>query len=113
MAANPSLGAKWWCPSSALARVPGEDLPHATCRKLWSELDIICSSRPRTLADYVTSIGDQDRVLNMLVGDTQRLRVNAELGFATHQPLPVDVMPAYTRQVKGGYTRRLAEPSAG
>lgn len=62
------------------------------------------------------SIGDQDKVLNMLVGDTQRIWIYADRGFAAPEPLPVDVTPAYARLVQGGYppdADSLVEPSAG
>src|SRR5690242_19165665 len=42
---------------------------YATCRKIWPDLDVICSSRPQALATYIASIGGEDKVINMLVGD--------------------------------------------
>jgi uncharacterized SAM-binding protein YcdF (DUF218 family) len=47
---------------------------YATCRKIWPEVDVICTSLPLPLAEYIETIGDVDRVLNMLVGDTQRIQ---------------------------------------
>ena len=76
----------------------------ATCQKLWPELDVICSSRPQSLSDYIESIGDEDKVLNMLVGDTQRIWVYADQGFAAPQDVPAQVMGAYSRLVAEGYT---------
>lgn len=35
----------------------------ATCQKLWPELEVVCSSRPQRLVDYIASIGNQDKVL--------------------------------------------------
>ena len=80
---------------------------YATCQKLWPELDVVCTSRPQTLNDYITSIGDQDKVLNMLVGDTQRIWVYADQGFAAPQLMTLDVREAYERLVAADYTRRL------
>lgn len=65
------------------------------------------ASRPMPLDDYVTSIGDVDRVINMLVGDTQRIVKYAELGFAIRQDLPSLVEAAYQRLVEAGFTTRL------
>jgi uncharacterized SAM-binding protein YcdF (DUF218 family) len=84
---------------------------YATCQKLWPELDVICSSRPQSLTDYIATIGDEDKVLNMLVGDTQRIWVYADHGFAAPQTVPRDAMAAYERLVARGYIRRLIEPS--
>jgi len=85
---------------------------YATCQKLWPELDVVCSSRPQSLPDYIASIGDQDKVLNMLVGDTQRIWVYANEGFAAPQPITNEAMAAYERLVAAGYTSRLVEPRA-
>ncbi|HEY3514622.1 MAG TPA: YdcF family protein [Kribbella sp.] len=80
---------------------------YATCRKLWPDTEPICASQPLPLEQYVASIGDADRVLNMLVGDTQRIDVFAEKGFAIPQPVPAAVRAAYAGLVEAGYTRRL------
>lgn len=80
---------------------------YATCRLLWPDVDVRCASLPLSLDDYVASIGDPDRVVNMLVGDTQRIDVYAERGFAIPQPLPQDVRDAFQALVQAGYTTRL------
>lgn len=80
---------------------------YATCRQMWPDVEVLCSSRPLSLDDYVASIGDVDRVINMLVGDTQRIEVYAERGFAIPQPIPADVHAALQRLISRGYTRRL------
>ncbi|MFE5285117.1 hypothetical protein ACFRAQ_09125 [Nocardia sp. NPDC056611] len=53
------------------------------------------------------SIGDVDRVINMLVGDTQRIWIYPERGWAIEQDVPADVREAYARLVEAGFTRRL------
>ncbi|GAB3579140.1 YdcF family protein [Amycolatopsis endophytica] len=80
---------------------------YATCRKLWPEVDVLCASRPQPLDEYVESIGDVDRVITMLVGDTQRITVYAERGFAIDQLVPEPVRAAYERLRAGGFTGRL------
>lgn len=80
---------------------------YATCKKVWPEVDVICSSRPLALDEYVASIGDVAKVVDMLVGDTQRIDVYAELGFAIPQEMPVEVRVAFDRLVQAGYTSRL------
>ncbi|MFD7841459.1 YdcF family protein [Nocardia sp. NPDC059764] len=80
---------------------------HAICRKRWPGVDVTCASLPLALDDYVTSIGDVDRVMNMLVGDTQRVWAYPAKGWAIEQEVPSQVMAAYQRLVEAGYTRRL------
>ncbi|MGH3622082.1 MAG: YdcF family protein, partial [Sciscionella sp.] len=55
---------------------------YATCRRVWPEVEVVCSSRPLPLDEYIASIGDADRVITMLVGDTQRITEYARCGFA-------------------------------
>lgn len=80
---------------------------YATCRKIWPEIAVRCSSSRLPLDEYVDSIGDVDRVINMLVGDTQRIEEYAERGFAITQEIPEEVRCAFRRLVGAGYTRRL------
>ncbi|CCH18223.1 YdcF family protein [Micromonospora lupini] len=80
---------------------------YATCKKLWPGVDIICASDPLSLDDYAIGIGDPKKVIDMLVGDTQRIDKYAELGFAIPQQMPDDVRAAYRRLVDAGYTSRL------
>ncbi|SDI16530.1 hypothetical protein SAMN05192558_101344 [Actinokineospora alba] len=80
---------------------------YATCRKVWPEVEVICSSRPLPLDEYIATIGDVDRVITMLVGDTQRITQYARLGFAIEQDVPEPVHAAYQRLVDAGFTSRL------
>ncbi|MCA1280353.1 YdcF family protein [Saccharopolyspora sp. 7B] len=79
----------------------------ATAQRRWPEAEFRCAATRQSLADYVESIGDPDRVITMLVGDTQRITRYAELGFAAPQPVPAEVHEAYLRLVEAGYTGRL------
>ncbi|MGV9664813.1 YdcF family protein [Nocardia niigatensis] len=80
---------------------------YAICRKRWPEVDVVCGSLPLALDEYVASIGDVNRVINMLVGDTQRIWVYAEKGWATEQDVPSHVRASYGRLVEAGFTSRL------
>jgi uncharacterized SAM-binding protein YcdF (DUF218 family) len=79
----------------------------ATCRKLWPEVEPQCAATPLPLRDYIDSIGDDARVITMLVGDTQRIRVYADRGFAIPQPVPSDVDDAMSLLIEAGYSDRL------
>ncbi|MFE6862558.1 YdcF family protein [Nocardia sp. NPDC057668] len=80
---------------------------YAICRKRWPEVEVTCASRAVPLDDYVAGIGDVDRVINTLVGDTQRLWVYPALGWAIEQPVPDRVRKAFSRLVDAGFVRRL------
>ena len=80
---------------------------YATGRKLWPGVDVICGSRPLPLDDYLTTIGDPNFAVDMLVGDTQRVIEYPKAGYAIEQDIPDDVYAAYQRLVAAGYTSRL------
>ncbi|NMH98036.1 YdcF family protein [Pseudonocardia acidicola] len=80
---------------------------YAMCRLRWPDIDVVCASQPLPLDDYIEGIGDVDRVINMLVGDTQRIWVYAEKGWAAPQDIPEPVRDAYDRLVAAGFTRRV------
>ncbi len=80
---------------------------YATCRKVWPEVDVLCSAQSLPLNEYIDSIGDVDRVITMLVGDTQRITEYARRGFAVPQHMPDNVHTAFQRLVDAGYTARL------
>lgn len=80
---------------------------YATARKAWPEVEIISASTPMTLNEYVDSIQDARLVIDMLVGALQRLLIYPEQGFMIEQPVPEDVLEAYERLCREGFTSRL------
>lgn len=68
-------------------------------------MEVTCYSLPLALDDYVTSIGDPQKVVDMLVGNTQRIAAYAERGFAIAQPMPAEVRAAFV--VAAGYVSCL------
>ncbi|MEU5985073.1 YdcF family protein [Streptomyces sp. NPDC047434] len=82
---------------------------YATARKLWPEVEIVSASSPMTLQDYVDDIGDARLVIDMLVGALQRLLIYPEQGFMISQQVPADVIEAYERLCRRGFTSRLLQ----
>ncbi|MER6443633.1 YdcF family protein [Streptomyces venezuelae] len=80
---------------------------YATARKLWPEVEVLCASEPLDLEAYVKSIGDEKLVLDMLVGDFQRVVEYPKHGFAIAQDVPGIVHAAFERLVRQGFTSRL------
>ncbi|MFF8573134.1 YdcF family protein [Streptomyces sp. NPDC015408] len=85
---------------------------YATACKLWPEVEIISASSPMTLNEYVDSLGDARMVIDMLVGALQRLLVYPEQGYLISQPVPADVVEAYERLCRSGFTSRLLTTEA-
>ncbi|MDX3067823.1 YdcF family protein [Streptomyces scabiei] len=80
---------------------------YATARKLWPDVEIVSASTPMTFNDYVDSIQDARLVIDMLVGALQRLLIYPEHGFMISQPVPDDVVEAYERLCREGFTSRI------
>ncbi|MGW5264153.1 YdcF family protein [Microbispora sp. NPDC004025] len=79
---------------------------YATARRLWPEVEVVCSSEPLTLADYVRAIGDEKFVIDMLVGDLQRVIEYPGRGFAIAQEVPEVVRAAYEALLRAGFDSR-------
>jgi uncharacterized SAM-binding protein YcdF (DUF218 family) len=84
---------------------------YATFRKVWPEKDPIVTSPQVTFDEYLQTYSNEsltvDDVISIMVGDTQRIRVYAEMGFQIPQEMPTDVWDAYERLVDAGYGSRL------
>lgn len=79
----------------------------ATAGKVWPELQVVCTSERLPFPDYLNGIGDQRLVVDMLVGDLQRVIEYPRQGFAVEQDVPIEVEKAYQRLVDRGFTSRL------
>ncbi|MEU9745254.1 YdcF family protein [Streptomyces niveus] len=80
---------------------------YATASKLWPEVEFVSASAPMTLKEYADSIQDARLVIDMLVGALQRLLIYPAQGFMISQPVPEDVLEAYERLCRQGFTSRL------
>lgn len=81
----------------------------ATLKKLWPEKDCIVTSPPIPFDQYPTKELPKERVINIMVGDLQRIKVYAEKGFQISQEIPVNVWSAYEKLVELGYTEHLVK----
>lgn len=79
----------------------------ATCQLMWPTVEVVCTSEPLKLADYIQSIGDERLVIDMLVGDLQRVIEYPKQGFSAPQDVPDDVIAAYSRLVDAGFDSRM------
>ncbi len=86
---------------------------YATARKLWDGVDVVCVSAPMEFSEYVDGIGDARLVIDMLVGALQRLVLYPRHGFMIEQEVPGDVLAAYRRLCRAGFTSRLVAEGGG
>ena len=83
----------------------------ATFKKLWPGKEIILSSSPESLDQYLARYAsaelDPDFVVSIMVGDLQRIREYPARGYQIEQDIPDFVWQAYEELVGLGYTRHL------
>lgn len=80
---------------------------YATFMNFWPGKDIRISSPPIAFADYPTPELPLKLIINILVGDVQRIRVYPAKGFQIPQDIPDDVWSALEELVSRGYTGHL------
>lgn len=79
----------------------------ATCRKVWPDVEVVCTSKPVKFDDYVKSIGDEKLVIDEVVGDLQRVIEYPNMGFAIEQDVPTAVRAAYDRLLAASFDSRI------
>jgi uncharacterized SAM-binding protein YcdF (DUF218 family) len=80
---------------------------YATFMNFWPGKHLIVASPPITFADYPTEELPRDLVINIMVGDLQRISIYPQKGFQIQQDIPADVWQAFEELVALGYKRHL------
>jgi len=80
---------------------------YATFRRVWPEKDAVVTSPPIGYEDYPNQEIPRERVIHIMVGDLQRIRLYPAKGFQIEQEIPDEVWDAYERLVALGYTENL------
>jgi len=57
--------------------------------------------------DYCNEEFPMEKVINIMVGDLQRIKIYAEKGFQIYQEIPAEVWRAYEQLVAAGYDKQL------
>ena len=81
---------------------------YATFKKHWPEKKLIVTSPQISFEAYPTAEIPMEKVINIMVGDLQRIRIYPEKGFQIPQEIPDEVWAAYERLVGWGFTKHLA-----
>ncbi len=80
---------------------------YATFKKHWPGKKLIVTSPQIPFANYPNDEISIEKVINIMVGDLQRIKIYYEKGFQIFQEIPDDVWRAYERLVELGYTKHL------
>ena len=79
----------------------------ATFRQRWPEKELVVASPPIPYADYFNEVLPKDKVINIMVGDLQRIKIYPAKGFQIPQEIPDNVWQAYETLVAMGYDKHL------
>lgn len=80
---------------------------YATFKKHWPYKTLIVTSPQIPFSEYATNEIPLEKVINIMVGDLQRIKVYAEKGFQIYQEIPGEVWKAYERLVEFGFNKQL------
>ncbi len=82
---------------------------YATFRKVWPEKAARVTSPPIPFREYFSPETPFDVVIQVMVGDLQRILIYPARGFQIPQEVPDEVISAFEALVAAGYDRHLAE----
>lgn len=85
---------------------------YATFKKQWPrpETKILVASPRLSYGEYINNAAlDKDLIINVMVGDLQRIREYPKKGFQIEQDIPDDVWRAYETLIAAGYTKHLLQ----
>jgi uncharacterized SAM-binding protein YcdF (DUF218 family) len=76
----------------------------ATAQAQWPEIEWTAHAPALSFFDYPNKFIHYDLMINLMVGDTQRIAIYPERGFQVAQEIPDNVWSAYEILVAHGYT---------
>jgi uncharacterized SAM-binding protein YcdF (DUF218 family) len=82
---------------------------YATFKKHWPDKKLIVTSPKISFEDYPTEEIPQERMINIMTGDLQRIRIYPAKGFQVPQEIPDDVWEAYETLVAAGFDKHLVK----
>lgn len=82
---------------------------YATFKKHWPDRELIVTSPQIPFEEYATAEMSMERVIELMVGDLQRIKIYPAKGFQIPMEIPEGVWAAYEKLVGWGFTGHLAE----
>jgi len=80
---------------------------YATFKKHWPDKKLIVTSPQISFEDYPTKEIPLERVINIMVGDLQRIIIYPAKGFQVYQEVPPDVRDAYEQLIALGFNKHM------
>lgn len=79
----------------------------ATFEKNWPGKQFVVTSPQISFEAYPNKEIPMEKVINIMVGDLQRIKIYPAKGFQTYQEIPAEVWQAYERLVALGFDKQL------
>lgn len=80
---------------------------YATFKTYWPDKKLMVTSPQISFEDYPNDEIPLERVINIMVGDLQRIKEYPAKGFQIYQEIPTDVWDAYLQLVDAGFNNHL------
>lgn len=80
---------------------------YATFKKHWPDKKLIVTSPQILFKEYPTQEISMEKVINIMVGDLQRIKIYPEKGFQIYQEIPAEVWNAFEKLVALGFDKHL------
>jgi uncharacterized SAM-binding protein YcdF (DUF218 family) len=80
---------------------------YANFKKHWPDKKLVVTSPQISFEEYPTDEIPMEKVINIMVGDLQRIKIYPEKGFQIYQNIPTDVWDAYENLVAFGFNKHL------
>ncbi|HHD92520.1 MAG TPA: YdcF family protein [Candidatus Portnoybacteria bacterium] len=80
---------------------------YATFKKYWPNKRLVVTSPQISFEQYPNNEIPLEKVINIMVGDLQRIKIYPEEEFQIFQEIPTDVWEAYEQLVELGYDKHL------
>lgn len=82
---------------------------YATFKKNWPNKRLAVTSPQISFEEYPNDEIPLESVINIMVGDLQRIRIYPEKGFQIFQRIPSDVWQAYEQLIEYGFDKHLVK----
>ena len=82
---------------------------YATFKKHWPQKKLLVTSPQVGMLEYATDEIPMERVINIMAGDLQRIKIYPGKGFQVYQEIPDDVWQSYEWLVKAGFDQHLVK----
>jgi uncharacterized SAM-binding protein YcdF (DUF218 family) len=82
---------------------------YATFKKHWPDKKLIVTSPQISFEEYPTEEIPLERVINIMVGDLQRIIEYPQKGFQIYQEVPPDITDAYNQLIAAGFNKHMMQ----